>query len=82
MRKGDDIPAGRIEVNPEILPGKPVIWGVRIGIEMILRKLSEGATEAELLDANPRLSREDIHAALAYAVDSLACETILLGSGQ
>lgn len=66
----------RIEINPEVMLGKPVIRGTRIPVEIILRKLSKGASEADLLDAYPRLSREDIQAALAYAADSLAHETI------
>jgi uncharacterized protein (DUF433 family) len=49
----------RIEINSQIMLGKPVIRGTRIPIELLLRKLSEGATEADLLDAYPRLSRED-----------------------
>ena len=53
----------RIEINPEVLLGKPVIRGTRIPVELIIRKLSEGATEAELLDAYPRLTRADIEAA-------------------
>ncbi len=68
----------RIEVNPEVVLGKPVIRGTRITVELILRKLSEGATETDLLDAYPRLTRQDIHAALAYAANSLAHETILI----
>ena len=68
----------RIEINPAVMLGKPVIRGTRIPVELIIRKLSEGATEADLLDAYPRLTREDIQAALAYAADSLAHETILL----
>jgi len=68
----------RIEINPAVMLGKPVIRGTRIPIELIIRKLSEGATEADLLDAYPRLSKADIQAALAYAADSLAHETILL----
>ncbi|MBI4770701.1 MAG: DUF433 domain-containing protein [Chloroflexi bacterium] len=68
----------RIEVNPAVLLGKPVIRGTRIPVELILRKLSEGATEADLLDAYPRLTRADIRAALAYAADSLAHESIVL----
>lgn len=68
----------RIEINPDIMLGKPVIRGTRIPVELILRKLSEGATEANLLDAYPRLTQADIHAALAYAADSVAHETILL----
>jgi uncharacterized protein (DUF433 family) len=68
----------RIEINPAIMLGKPVIRGTRIPVEIIIRKLGEGATEADLLDAYPRLSRADLQAALAYAADSLAHETILL----
>jgi uncharacterized protein (DUF433 family) len=68
----------RIEINPEVMLGKPVIRGTRIPVELILRKLSEGATEADLLDAYPRLTRIDIQAALAYAADTVAHETILL----
>jgi len=49
--------------------GKPVIKGTRITVELILRKLSEGATEEDLLDGYPRLAREDIRAAIRYADD-------------
>ena len=58
----------RIEINPDVLQGKPVIRGTRIPVELLLRKLSEGASEADLLDAHPRLTREDIRAALAYCL--------------
>ena len=64
----------RIEVNPKVMMGKPVIKGTRIPVELILRKLSEGATEQDLLDAYPHLSHEDILAALAYAAEALAFE--------
>jgi uncharacterized protein (DUF433 family) len=69
----------RIEINPRVMLGKPVIRGTRIPVELLLRKLSEGATEDELLDAYPRLERQDIRAAVAYAADTLAHEeTIFL----
>jgi len=71
----------RIEVNPAVMLGKSVIKGTRIPIELILRKLSEGATEIELLDAYPRLTKIDIQAALAYAASTLAHETIILQAG-
>ena len=58
---------GRIETNPAVMLGKPVIRGTRIPVEVILRKLGEGATEAGLLEAYPRLVRADIQAALSYA---------------
>jgi uncharacterized protein (DUF433 family) len=69
--------AERIETNPNVMLGKPVIRGTRIPVELILRKLSEGATEAELLDGYPRLTPEDIRAALAYAADAVGHEEIL-----
>lgn len=73
--------AERIEINPDVMLGKPVIRGTRIPVELILRKLSEGASEADLLDAYPRLTRTDIQAALKYAADSLAHELIVLAPG-
>ncbi len=71
----------RIEINPKVMMGKPVIRGTRIPVELILRKLSEGATEGDLLDAHPRLKREDIQAAIGYAADTLAHEETVLGNG-
>ncbi len=68
----------RIEINPKIMMGKPVIRGTRITLEMILRKLGEGAKEADLLDAYPTLKAADIHAAMTYAASALAHEEILL----
>jgi len=74
---------GRIEVNPRVMLGKPVVQGTRITVELILRKLGEGATESELLDAYPRLTHEDIRAAIAYAADTVAHgETVLVGTGR
>ncbi len=69
----------RIEVNPGVMLGKPVVRGTRITVELLLRKISEGASTEDLLDAYPRLRREDILAAVAYAADALAHEeTIFL----
>ena len=68
----------RIEINPKVMLGKPVIRGTRIPVELILRKLSEGAAEADLLDAYPRLSRRDIQAAIGYAADTVAHEETLI----
>ena len=68
----------RIEINPKVMLGKPVIRGTRIPVELILRKLSEGAAEADLLDAYPRLTREDIQAAIGYAADTVTHEETLI----
>ncbi len=48
----------RIEINPKVMMGKPVIRGTRLTVELILRKLSEGATERDLLEAYPKLTRQ------------------------
>jgi uncharacterized protein (DUF433 family) len=72
----------RIEINPAVMLGKPVIRGTRIPVELVLRKLSEGATEADLLDAYPRLHPDDIRAALAYAAYTVAHETVILEIGN
>jgi uncharacterized protein (DUF433 family) len=58
----------RIEINPKVMLGKPVIRGTRIPVELILRKLSEGGAEADLLDAYPRLTRQDIQAAIEFRI--------------
>ena len=62
--------------------GKPVIKRTRIPVELIVRKLGEGATMEDLLDAYPNLKKEDIQAALIYAADTLANElTVYLETG-
>jgi len=68
----------RITVDRKVMLGKPIIRGTRIPVELILRKLSEGATEADLLDAYPRLTRDDIQAAIGYAADTLVHEEMVL----
>ena len=66
----------RIEFNPSVMLGKPVIRGTRIPVELIVRKLAEGADEKSLIQAYPKLTADDIRAALRYAADSLAHEEI------
>ena len=67
----------RIEMDPDVMLGKPVIRGTRIPVELILRKLADGATETDLLDAYPRLAREDIQAAIRFAADTVSHEEIV-----
>jgi uncharacterized protein (DUF433 family) len=71
----------RIEIDPKVMLGKPVIRGTRITVELILRKLSEGANEKELVEAYPKLTSEDIQAAIRYAADTVSHEeTVFLKS--
>ncbi len=69
----------RVEINPKVMLGKPVIRGTRITVELILRKLGEGASHSELLEAYPNLTENDVQAAITFAADTLAHEeTVLL----
>ena len=47
------MPHERIEINPDIMDGKPVIRGSRVPVELILRKLGAGMSPEAILDADP-----------------------------
>jgi uncharacterized protein (DUF433 family) len=64
----------RIELNPDIMLGKPVIKGTRLPVDIILEKLAFGSTEEEILKDYPFLTREDIRAALYYAAKVISME--------
>jgi len=68
----------RIQIDPAVMMGKPVIQGTRITVELLLHKLAEGATEADLLEDYPHLVPEDIRAAIAYGAASVAHEEVVL----
>nr|VFJ67295.1 MAG: Uncharacterized conserved protein, DUF433 family [Candidatus Kentron sp. FW] len=57
----------RIGIDPRVMFGKPVIKGMRITVELIRRKISEGMTNEEILRHHPHLTIEDIHAAAIFA---------------
>ena len=62
--------------DPNVMMGKPVITGTRITVELILEKLGAGETIEQILDAHPRLTREAIQAALAFAGEALRADVI------
>ena len=66
----------RIELNQNVMLGKPVIKGTRITVEIILKKLSQNIPENEILADYPNLKKEDIQAAIAYAATALGTEDI------
>ena len=65
-----------IASDPSIMMGKPVIAGTRITVELVLEKLAAGETVEQILDAHPRLTREAIQAALAFAAKALRADVI------
>jgi uncharacterized protein (DUF433 family) len=69
----------RIEMNPDIMGGKPVIRGTRVPVELILRKLGAGMSVDAILVDHPRLTTQDIQAAQAFAADYLADEDLIYG---
>lgn len=64
----------RIEINSDIMFGKPVIRNTRITVEHILRKLAGGMTPEEIINDHPHLKTNDIYAAQEFAADYLADE--------
>jgi len=62
--------------DPKVMMGKPVIAGTRITVELILEKLAAGETIDQILEAHPRLTREAILAALAFARDALRADVV------
>lgn len=67
----------RIVSDQKIMLGKPVIKGTRITVEIILKKLSEGMSIDEVLQAYPHLSKDDILAVLSYSADVISKEEII-----
>ena len=72
----------RIEIDPEIMFGKPVIKGTRITVELILRKLAGGMTPEEIIQDHPHLKLENIFDAQEFAADYLGQEDIIFASGN
>jgi uncharacterized protein (DUF433 family) len=60
-------PLDRIAINPEVMLGKPVIRGTRITVEILLEKIAAGCSIDKILADYPRLTREDVLSAVAYA---------------
>ncbi len=79
IREGSMKTYEKIEMDPKIMLGKPVIKNTRITVEHILRKLSAGMTIDEIIKDHPHLTSEDIYAAQAFAADYLADEQIAFG---
>ncbi|MBI5473860.1 MAG: DUF433 domain-containing protein [Ignavibacteriae bacterium] len=67
----------RVEINPKIMFGKPVIGGTRLTVELVLEKLAQGYTHEKLIGEYPFLTEEGIRASLMYAAKSLSVSGIV-----
>ncbi len=67
----------RITSNANVMLGKPVIKGTRITVEIILKKLSEGATSNDVIEMYPHLTVDDVNAALFYASEVISREEVI-----
>jgi len=61
----------RITVNPNQMTGLPCIRGLRIPVATVVEMVSEGMSEAEILEDYPDLETEDIREALRYAAEAV-----------
>ena len=66
----------RIQTNPAIFGGKPIIRDLRISVELILSLLAQGETVENLLDDYPGLEPDDVRACIAYAHAVIADESL------
>jgi uncharacterized protein (DUF433 family) len=65
-----------VHSDVKIMMGKPVIIGTRIPVELILEKIAAGETFEQILAAHPRLTREAICAAIAFAAEALRADVV------
>ena len=70
------IKVDRVEVDPEIMAGKPVVKGTRIPVYVVLQMLEDGASREEVLEAYPDLE-EDVTACLRYATQRMQGEKVI-----
>jgi uncharacterized protein (DUF433 family) len=75
-REHENTPRNLITSDPSVMMGKPVVTGTRITVELILEKLSAGESVEQILDEHPRLSREAVLAALAFASEALRADVV------
>lgn len=66
----------RIELNPEVLAGKPVVKNTRLAVEFVVDLLAQGWTEEAILKNYPTLTADDIRACLQYASATLHAEKV------
>jgi len=68
--------SARVTSDPAIMMGKPCVSRTRITAESILRKLGAGRSIADLLEAYPQLTDDDVRAALTFAAGYMQHGTV------
>ena len=71
----------RIKIDSKIMVGKPIIRGLRITVDQVLKALAGGMNISELLEDYPELEKEDIQAVLLYAAELVQEEQVIEMSG-
>ncbi len=74
--QAENILLNRITINPKVMVGKPVVRGMRITVEQVLKSLAAGISFDELQQDYPFLEQEDIAACLLYASNLVGEETV------
>lgn len=67
----------RIMADPEILGGKPIVQGTRLSVDHILGLLAHGMSHAEIVEAYPELTVDDVKAVIQYAADALHNDVLI-----
>ena len=57
----------RIQINPKICLGQPVVRGTRITVSVILKLLANGRSVEDVIELYPELEAADIQEAMKYA---------------
>ena len=68
----------RIEINPQVLVGKPVIKGTRIAVEFVIDLMGRGWSIERILREYDHLTAADSQACLCYASETLKSERVYL----
>ena len=68
----------RIIADADTLSGKPRIKGTRISVDLILDRLADGWSEADIFESYPRVTQKDLQAVFAFVRDRLRDETYIM----
>ncbi len=66
----------KIDSDPAVFGGKPIIKGTRISVEMVMEWIASGASRDDILKANPHLSVDGVQQAIGYAAQAIRNEVL------